>query len=333
MGRGLMTTTGTFQDVIDAQVRAYFTTHNEEQSSELYYQDLGLNDYEPDVPAEQLQDISGPDKGVITIEGEEYGENGKFRGFPITVTLRKYTSKLSWTEEDVHWIKKQSSSKRQTTLKDAAVGSVNALQQNINEDTAKTFYLGFGTTFLTVGNSEQLFGSHTIRNGGGSQRNDFGSGDTHRALGPTALTLAISKMNRFQGHNAIQLKRVKNLRLLVTAENVDEALKIVNSNYGPNSGNLGLSTASADALGKRGMTIKVVEVPDIPAARSTYWFLTDMDRGKERAFIAWGWKPRMTRDNTQASKGILREIASTYFGPAIKGWVWAFGSKGDGTSI
>ena len=54
-----MTTTGTFQDVIEARVRAMFERSKEEQSSELYYGILGLQDYEPDVPNEQMNDISG----------------------------------------------------------------------------------------------------------------------------------------------------------------------------------------------------------------------------------------------------------------------------------
>ena len=36
MSRSVMLTTGTFQDVVDAQVRAFFEKSNEEQSSELY---------------------------------------------------------------------------------------------------------------------------------------------------------------------------------------------------------------------------------------------------------------------------------------------------------
>ena len=330
--REIMKLTGTLQDVADAQVRAYFDRHNEEQSSELYYKDLGLNDYEPDVPAEQMNDISGPDKGTITIGGQEYGSTGKTRGYPITVTLRKYTFKLTWTEEDVHFINKQSSSKRQTTFKDAAVGAVNALQQNINEDTSKVFYLGFGTTFLNVGNSEALYGSHTLRGTGGSQRNDFGSGNTHLALNSGPIVTAIAKMNRFQGHNGIQLKRIKALKLLVAGEEIANANQLIVSMYGPKNALLGESQSSISALKRRGIFIEATEVPDIPSAYSTYWFLNSIERARQRAFIAWGWKPRMTRDD-RASKGILLLVGSTYFGPAILGWQWSFGSKGDGSDI
>jgi hypothetical protein len=328
----LMTSKGQLQAVTDAQVRALFTTHAEEQSNELYYKDLGLVDYEPDVPAEVLADMSGPGKGQVTIEGQRYGANSKQKGYPVTLTLRKYTYDLEWTEEDLHWLAKQSSSKRVSELRDAVVGAVQALYQNINEDTAKVFYLGHGTTFLTCGNSEALYGTHTIRKTGIIQYNNFGSGDTHRAFGPTALVDAIAKMNRFQAHNGIQLRRARKLRLLVSPENIAFANQVVYSLYGPNNANLGLSQSSKDALAIRKMTIDVVEVPDFPYAYRNYWFLNELVRSSKRAFMAWGWKPRIKRE-ARNTHGILLELGSVFFGPVVKGWQWTFSSKGDTSSI
>jgi len=327
----LMTTKGTFADVVNAQVRAIFDTHVEEQSNELYYKELGLTDYEPDVPAEVLNDISGPGKGQITLEGQRYMSVSKVKGYPVTLTMRKYTYDLEWTEEDLHWLQKQSSSKRISELRDAATGAVQSLQQNINEDTAKTFYLGHGTTFLTCGNSEALYGAHTIKGTGETQYNNFGSGDNHRALGVTALVDAIAKMNRFKSHNGIQYKRCRSLRLLVSPENISVANQIIYSMYGPTS-NLGLSISSKDALAMRRMSIEAVEVPDFPFAYRNYWFLNELNRSAKRAFMAWGWKPRVKRDET-ATQGILREVGSTLFGPVCKGWQWTFSSKGDGSVI
>lgn len=328
----LMTTVGAFMDVVDARVRAMFDSYSEEQSSELYYKDLGLNDYEPDVPNEQMADVTGPGRGTITVEGEEYGSNSKVKGYPITVNLRKYTFDLEWTEEDVHWLAKQSKSKRTSELRESSQGAVNSLQQNINEDTAKVYYLGHGTTFLTVGNSEALFGAHTIRGTSETQYNNFGSGSTHKALGASSLLEAIAIMNRFKAHNGIQIKRVKNLKLLVSPEKIAEANKLIFSLYGPDNANLGLSQASREMLSKRKINIEAIEIPDFPSAYATYWSLIDTERAKTRAFMAWGWKPRMKRDE-KPSKGIFKEVGSTYFGPAIRGWQWAFGSKGDATSI
>ncbi len=327
-----MTTKGTFADVVNAQVRAMYNTALEEQSSRLYYKELGLTDYEPDVPAEVLNDMSGPGKGQITLEGQRYNAVSKVKGYSVTLTLRKYTYDLEWTEEDLHWLAKQSSSKRTTDIRDAASEAVQALQQNINEDTAKVFYLGHGSTFLTCGNSEALYGAHTIKSTGATQYNNFGSGDTQRVLGPTALVDAIAKMNRFQAHNGIQMLRCRTLKLLVAPENIALANQIIYSMYGPNNANLGLSQSSKDALALRRMTIEAVEVPDIPYAYRNYWFLNEMNRAAKRAFMAWGWKPRMKRDN-KVAQGILRELGSVFFGPVVKGWQWTFSSKGDATSI
>ena len=327
-----MTTSGTFSAVIDAQVRAMFDSYAEEQANELYYKELGLVDYEPDVPAEKMDDVSGPSRGTITVEGEEYGANSKVKGYPVTVTLRKYTYDIEWTEEDVHWLAKQSSSKRTTELRNSAQGAMQSLQQNINEDTAKVFYLGHGSTFLTVGNSEALYGAHTIRGTGDTQYNNFGSGSTQKVLGPSSLLEAITLMNRFKAHNGGQLKRVKNLKILVPTELIATANRLIYSVYGPDTANLGLSSTSLDMLKKRKIMIEAVEVPDIPSSYSTYWSLVDASRASNRAFMAWGWKPRMTRDE-KASAGILKELGSVYFGPAIRGWQWTFGSKGTAAAI
>jgi hypothetical protein len=189
----MMTTTGTFQDVIEARVRAIFERSKDEQASELYYGIMGLVDYEPDVPNEQMNDMSGPDRGTLTVEGQEYGANKKYRGYPVTLTLRKYTFKLNWTEEDVHWMQKQSSSKRKSELNNAAVGAVNALQQNINEDTCRVFYQGFGTTFLTVGRGIIAHAKSSLING-----------ETPNAKARTTLSKQIAKIKTAIG----QLQRL-----------------------------------------------------------------------------------------------------------------------------
>lgn len=328
----LMTTTGQFSQVVDAAVRALFDKHLEEQSSQLYYSSLGFQDWEPDVPSAQLTTISGPGRGGLTSEGQIYISNTKTKGYAVTATLRKYTSELSWTEEDLHWLNKANTSSKQTIdLKDISSGAVQALYQNINEDSCKALYLGFGTTFLTTGNSEALFGSHTIIADGSSQKNTFPTGSTHKALSGDALVEAINIMFRFKNMNAIQLRRPLKLKLVVSPELEAEAIRIVNSEYGPANNNLGLQTAGPTVVSKRGMSIEVTAAPDILYAYRNYWFLIDTERAKNRFLMAWGWKPRMN-DVTDFQKGVYKNEASTYFGPVCNGWQFAFGSKGDGTA-
>lgn len=327
----LATTKGTLRDVVDATVRALFTRAQEDQAQELYYSTLGLTDYEPDVPEEVLNDMSAPTKAVLGGEGQEYGVVTKVRGYSVTLKMRKYTYKLSFTEEDQHWLAKSASSKRLTEVRDYVADAVLALNQRINEDACKVFYLGFGSTFLTVGNSEALFGSHTIKVDASTQKNTFATADGHLALSSGAIITALSVMNRFKGHNGNQLLKARSLKLVVAHELTAEANKTIFSDYGPNVNNLGLQQASQSALAKRGVSIEVTTAPDVPFAYRNYWFLVETNRAAKRAFIAWAWKPRLNED-TEYHNGTMHAFGSTLFGPVVLGWQWAFGSKGDGTA-
>jgi hypothetical protein len=327
----MMTSTGVFSDVIDPSVRALFSVASEDQASELYYGNFGLTDYEPDVPGEVLSDLSGPTKAGLAGEGQEYTVVTKVKGYPVTLKMRKYTSKLQYTEEDAHWLAKSASSKRLTEIKDAVSDAVLSLNQRINEDACKVFYLGFGSTFLTVGNSEALFGAHNIKVDGSSQKNTFPTGDTHRAFGATALTDAISIINRYKLHNGNQVLRAKGLKLIVATELAATAFQTIDSMYGPTTANLGLQTGSAAALKRRGMDIDVTVGYDIPYAYRNYWFLSVTERAAKRAFIAWAWKPRLNSEN-EYHNGSMYMTGSTLFGPVVKGWQWAFGSKGDASA-
>ena len=71
---------GIFSPVVDATVRAFMDRASEEQSSMLYYQDLGLNEYQPDVPDEVLNDISGFGRAALSSEGQEFGMVTRVKG-------------------------------------------------------------------------------------------------------------------------------------------------------------------------------------------------------------------------------------------------------------
>lgn len=328
-----MTTKNTFSQVVDASVRAIYDQAILDQSSRLYAKNLGFTEYEPDVPNDQISSISGPGRGRLTVEGQVYGANEKYKGYPVTLRMDKYTSELSWTEEDMHWIQKSPSSKRVMEVKQMAVDAVNALNQNINEAICKVFYLGHGTTNLTGGDGKALYAlDHTIRKTGGSQANTFPSGDTHRAFGPTALSDAISIMNRFKGMNDIQMLPVRRLRIFHSVELQPTVIQTLVSLYGPTNNNLGKQVGSKDFLSYRGIDIDNVVLPDVPYAYRNYWFLVDMDRAAQMMFYAKGWDPRMN-DVTRYDKGQFANEASAFFGWVFNSWQWTFSSKGDGTTI
>lgn len=329
----LMTTRGSFSQVVDAAVRALYDQAKFDLSTSVYGPNLGFTQYEPDVPSEQLSSISGPGYGALTVEGQQYGSNELYKGYPVTLIMNKFTSELKWTEEDLHWLKKAPSSKRAITFNSIPKSAVNALNGNLNLEACKVFYLGFGTTNLTGGDGLALFSSaHLIRKDGSTQANTFAVGDTHRAFSAANLVEAVNIMNRFKGMNNVQMLPVKRIRVLCSIELQPTVEQAINSLYGPANANLGLSTASKDAFRNRGVDIASQVLYDMPYAYRNYWFVMDLDRASEMAWLASGWMPRMN-DVTEYQKGIYKNEASTFFGYVFSGWQWVFGSKGDGSTV
>ena len=328
-----MTTRGSFSQVVDAAVRALYDQAKYDLSSTLYGPSLGFTMYSPDVPSEQISSMSGPGYGVLTIEGQQYGSNEYTKGYPVTLTMQKFTSELKWTEEDIHWMQKAPSSKRAITFNSMTKSAINALNGNLNLEACKVYYLGFGTTNLTGGDALALFAStHTTRKTGGTQANTFAVGDTHRAFSATNLVDAINIMNRYQGMNGVQMLPVKRTRVLCSVEIQPTVEQALNSLYGPLNANLGLSTSSVVAFQKRGVDIASQVMYDMPYAYRNYWFVIDLDRASEMLWMAEGWMPRMN-DVTEYEKGVYKNDASVFFGYVFSGWQFAFGSKGDGTTV
>ena len=166
-----MTTGNVFADVVNAAVRTHFDFTKDDIFNQIDGNEL-LTEFEPDAPNEQVGGIAGAGYGTLTVEGQQYGSNELWREYPRAVTLRKYSSELRWTEEDIHWLQKANEQKRQMQIDAIASNGLRQLVGNINRDVAKMFYLGNGTTFFTGGNSEALISaSHTIRKTGATQTN------------------------------------------------------------------------------------------------------------------------------------------------------------------
>lgn len=179
-----------------------------------------------------------------------------------------------------------------------------------------------------------MFSSHSLRKPGASAvRNTFASGDTHRPLSSDALRTGIDILNRYRGHNDVQLIPTKDINLVVPVELGATAHRIIKSDYGPDTANLGLNPSSESALASRGMKINYTVASYIPAAYSTYWTLVAKDRAAKAWKMGWGWKPRVQEDDTKRSAGTLQFVGSTYFRPIALGWDWAFGSQGNNAAI
>lgn len=322
----------TLSQVVDASVRAIYDQGRFDLGTMLYGPSLGFTEYSPDVPDEKISTISGPGPGKLTVEGQQYGSNDLYKGYPVTLVMNKFTSELRWTEEALHWLNKQSSSKRVTTFTSIVKHAINALNYNLNTEAAKLFYLGFGTTNLTGGDGLALFSSsHTIRRTGGTQSNMFPTANGHLPFSAANLVTAVTIMNRFVGMNNIQMLPVRRIRVLCSNELQPTVEQAINSLYGPINANLGLSTASKEAFRSRSVDIESKVIWDQPTAYSTYWYVVDLDRAAELAWLAVGWMPRMA-DETIVQKGQYVNETSTFFGYVFSGWQWVFGSKGDNSS-
>ena len=334
-----MTSVGVFQDAASRAVGALFDAAVAEQTQKLVYPHLGMTDFEPDSQDFQINAVTGPGYATLTLEGQPYQSNTIEREPPVTVTLRKQTSELAVTEEAAHWLDKaRAGGKMVSELSSKVEHAVNALHGSIDREASQVHHLGFGTTGPvnssgTIGNSEALFANHTLsKSGAANVRNTFASGDTHRPLASSALTDAIDIMNRFRGHNDIELLPVKDLLLVVSKNNAAAADQLLNSEYGPLTDVLGQNPGGQKSLGRRGITINYVVDPYIPSARSTYWFLIDKERAKRRWRMAWGWKPKMVNE-PDPTTGQSKLLGSVYFRTSCHGFVHAFGSQGDSAAI
>ena len=312
-------------------IRALFDYEYLEQNHKMYYQELGYRDYEPNAADEQGNALSGPQKGVLTVEEQEYGDNTNFRGYPVAVNLRKYTSKLTLSEEQVHWL--SVNDKKISEVKDLVRGHINALIGNVNLDACKMYYLGFGTTFAKIGDGLSLFNkAHTIRANANTYANTFPTGDTHRAFGDQALIDSINFMDRFVAMSGEEMRLCSKIRIICAKELAPTVWKTIKSLYGPNNANMGMSAASEEALKSRGVSIDYFVAEDIPYAYRNYWFLVDLERAKDMLLMDWGWKPRLN-DQWEYRNGSSFNLGSVFFGPRALSWQFAFGSKGDTSAI
>jgi hypothetical protein len=328
-----MTTTGTFEQAMDASVRALFDTSSLNEYNNISGLEL-FREYDPDVPEAKLSVLSGPGRGTLTLETQAYGSNDRYKGYAMEVRLDKFTSLLEYSEEAKHFLQKAQVSKQATDVNMAVESAVQALYENWNEEIAKVFYLGFGTTNLIGGDGVALFSeAHPTRKSGvGNQANTFGTGSTHKAFTAATLVEGIDKMSRLKDNNGVQFARPKNIEVVCSHELSSTVIQAIESMYGPTTANLGLNIGSSVFLKKRGVNVGVTVLPNIPSAYQNYWFLVDKDRSRKMAARAVAWRPRVASDVT-VQNGTQSYACSTLFGHHWGHFGWVFGSKGDGTAI
>ena len=326
-------------EVVDASVRILFEEASEQLSNYLYYKEHGYTELQADISEEKFSSVSGVGKGSLTVAGQQYSDNIRYKGYASTVNLKKYTSELAYTEEDLHWIGKAGSTKRILEFKNNIADHVNALNANVNEDAAKLFYLGQGTTFFAgVGDSVPLFDqAHPIRKSGATANPNlfytgFGTSTTHLAFGADALVEALQRMDRFKLNDDTQMLKGKRYRILCSTEMQETVARVVQSMYGPDTSYLGKSSASKEFQADLGRTIDYKVIPDMPYAYKDYWFVEELGRANKMLWMVWGWKPRLN-NQSEYRKGTYYNDGSVLFAPHAADWRFGFASKGDGTTV
>lgn len=325
-------------EAVDASVRALFSEVSEQLSNELYYKDHGFNEYDPEIPDDKMSSVSGFGKGTLTVAGRQYGSNQRYKGYAKTISLKKYTSEIEYSEEDLHWLQKSPSTKRVMEFRSNIEGAVNALNANINEDCAKLFYLGHGTTFQAGGDALPLFDqAHLIRKSGVTAHPNtfytgFGDSTTHLNFFGDALVEVLHRMDRFVLNDGTQMRKGRKFRILCSGELADKIKQTLISIYGPETSWLGNQKASASFQSMMGRTIDFAIIPDMPYAYRNYWQVIEMGRAQKMLWLAWGWKPRLN-NQSEFRKGLYYNEGSTLFSPEFTDWRWAFGSKGDNSAV
>lgn len=325
-------------EVVDASVRVLFEEASEQLSNQLYYKEHGFTELQAEIPEEKFSTVSGVGKGSLTVAGQQYTDNIRYKGYASTVNLRKYTSELAYTEEDLHWIGRAGATKKILDFKNNIADHVNALNANVNEDAAKLFYLGLGTAFFTGGDSVPVFDqAHPIRKSGSTSNANtfytgFGASTTHLAFDADALVEALQRMDRFTLNDNTQIRKGKRFRILCATENQETVAKTLRSMYGPDTSYLGKNTGGKEFQAMLGRTIDFAVIPDMPYAYKNYWFIEDLDRAKRMLWMVWGWKPRLN-NQSEYRKGTYYNDGSVLFAPHAADWRFGFGSKGDGTTV
>jgi hypothetical protein len=318
-----MTTRGTFQDVVNSLVHSIVDEASEQAAQQLEGTQM-FTMYQIDKEDEKIQGMSAAGYGKLTLQGQQYAPNALWRDYPVAITVRKYTSELSWTEEDVYFLEKQQKTGNETgvqlRLSSITEQAIPPLVGNINSDVAKSLYLGFGTTFQTGGDGYQLFyASHPVRATGGTDDNTGTS-----PFSASALRATVDAMNNFKGPNGRRLKKVKRALVVCHSDIEADVQQVLDSQYGPGTALLGKAVASKMQFAARGVQMDYVCLTEIPAAYHNYWFVIDLDRAAQRFFLAYAWMPRASQD-TNKRNGTSFVDSSTIAGPVHLGYQHIFG--------
>ena len=195
-------------DLADPRIRGIWDEKQTQLSTRLEYSKLGLTDNTAEILDSKFENFTGLGIADATGEKEAYNREDLNQAYSVTITPQKFTKAIDITEEMLRfnlWPK----------INNLVGGVANALNARVDTNAAKLYYLGFGTTFFTGGDSKALFASDHPMGDGTTQSNTLGT----VPLTYDNLKTAIQTMDRFYDDKGIQLLPCSRLRLIVAREN------------------------------------------------------------------------------------------------------------------
>lgn len=315
--------------IVDPAIKKAFDQIKYQISETVQYKLFPFKEYEIETTADKMSSLSGYGPGSLTIEGQSYALDFKYNGYDKLLVVRKYTKRIPYTEELDYFLKKRSAQgvfEVDSMLK----GAVKGLYQNWDQDWAKMFYLGQGTTFITGGDSVALIASnHPSRKPGlATQTNIVTVGAvSNPVLAAASVRQAFIQLDRFKDDAGVLVSPSTNKALIVGRQNLELAFRIKNSEYGPDTAHLGLGEVSPTVTSATGYTFKVIPLHYMPDAYANYWFAVDLDKMADMVVLAKAWEPRI-HERMKDIDGVENILCSTLFGPNPIDWRWIVGSTG-----
>jgi len=319
----------TIPQVVDPALVRAFDEVKYQITEKSQYKMFPFTEYEIETTTDKMSSLSGYGSGSLTIEGQSYAVDNKYNGFAKTLIVRKYSKRVPYTEELDYFLKKRSS--MGVYQVDSMIrGLAQGLLLNWEQDFAKVFSLGQTTTFITGGDGLSLINaSHTSQKPGlAVQSNIVTVGAvTNPVLNAESLKGAFIQLDRFKDNAGVLVSPTTNVALIASRQLLETAFRLKNSEYGPDTANLGYGQVSPTILAAVGKSFKVMPLHHMTDAFANYWFVVDLDKMKEMVVMAKAWEPRI-HERMKDIDGVENILASTLFGPNPIDWRWIVGSTG-----
>ncbi len=298
----------TLFQLADPRIRRIWDEKSTQLSKRMEYSDLGLTDYTAEILNSQFENFTGLGYAQQTGELQPYNREDILPESNVTITPVKFTKAIDISEEMLRfnlWPKINN-----------LVGAVaNSLNARISINAAKIHYLGFGTTFFTGGDGSALYATHTLGDGSTQANNGTAS------LSYDNLKTVCQAMDRFRDDKGIQLLPAQKLRLIVARENKERAEEVLRSIGNPDSANR-VNNVFNNGAGYIDMRV-ANWIPQ--TTYSKYWFVVDMERAAQMAYMVWGWRPKFDSDNI-VNNGSKIYTGSAMFQPGFQAWQWSYGN-------